>query len=110
MPGFVHTVPGFPVRYHSSANADSADLVAAVTGAKIRVMSMIVSMASGGTYKLQTGATTDITEAVTTAAGQLFVVWPYNPMGWCETAAGEKLNLVLSSAIATSVMITYVLI
>ena len=107
MPGFVHTVPGFPVRYHSSANADSADLVAAVTGAKIRVMSLVISMASAGTFKF-TSASTDITEACTTVSGQLIVVWPYNPMGWCETVAGEKLALVLSSAIATSVMITYI--
>jgi len=108
MPGFVHTVPGFPVRFHSSANADSADLVALVAGAKIRVMSLVISMASTGTYKFQTAATTDITEAVTTSTGALVHIWPYNPMGWFETAAGEKLNLVLSSAIATSVMITYI--
>jgi len=108
MPGFVHTVPGFPVRYASVAAADSADIVALVAGAKIRVLSLVISMASAGTFKFQTAATTDITEACTTSSGQLIVVWPFNPMGWCETAAGEKLNLVLSSAIATSVMITYV--
>jgi uncharacterized membrane protein len=65
-------------------------------------------MASGGTFKFQTAATTDITEAATTGSGQLIVVWPFNPMGWCQTGVGEKLNLVLSSAIATSVMITYI--
>lgn len=108
MPGFVHTVPGFPVRYSSTAPADSADVVALVSGAKIRIMSMVISMASAGTFKFQSGGSTDITEACTTSSGQLIVVWPYNPMGWCETVAGEKLNLVLSSAIQTSLMITYI--
>jgi hypothetical protein len=108
MPGFVHTVPGFPVRYHSSANADSADLIALVAGAKIRVLSLAISMASAGTFKFQSGATTDITEAFTTSSGQLIVVLPYSPMGWFETAAGEKLNIVMGSTIANSVLITYV--
>jgi hypothetical protein len=108
MPGFVHTVPGFPVRYACVAAADSADVVALVAGAKIRVLSAFISMASTGTFKFQSGATTDITEAATTTAENLIVVLPFNPMGWFETTAGAKLNIVLSSAIATSVMLTYV--
>lgn len=108
MANAVHTAPGFQINYDNAALSDSADIVAAVSGAKIRVMSAIISMASAGTIKFQSGASTDIMSPITTTANRLIEILPYNPMGWFETVAGEKLNAVLSSAIVTTVAITYV--
>lgn len=36
------------------------------------------------------------------------LIWPYNPAGWCETVAGEKLNAVLAGVSpALDGMLTY---
>ena len=109
MPNFVHETPRHTVLYDNQVLADSADLVALSTGRRIKVLSAVISMASTGTIKFQSGATTDIFSPLTTTAESLIVVLPYNPMGWFRTVAGEKLNAVLSSAIATTVALTYIL-
>lgn len=108
MANAVHTAPGFAINYDDAAIADSADLVAAVSGARIRVLAAIISMASTGTIKFQSGGSTDICSALKTTAESLVIVLPYNPMGWFQTVAGEKLNAVLSSAITTTVSLVYI--
>ena len=110
MPNFVHETPRHTVLYDNQVLADSADLVALSTGRRIKVLSAVISMASAGTVKFQSGASTDIFSPLTTSSGQLIIVLPHTPMGWFQTVAGEKLNAVLSSAIATTIAITYVLV
>lgn len=109
MPNMVHETPRHTILYDNQVLADSADLVALAAGRRIKVLSAVISMASGGTVKFQSGASTDIFSPLTTGSGQLVIVLPYNPMGWFRTVAGEKLNAVLSSAIATTIALTYIL-
>lgn len=84
-------------------------LVAAVTGRKIRVLALAM-VASGGanTVRLESGAGgTALTGLMDLAAdGQLTL--PYNPAGWCETAAAALLNLELSAATSVAGVLNYV--
>ena len=96
--------------YDDESSPASADLVAAVTNKKIRVLALVqqCTIAVGGTWKLQTGAATDITPVYLTAVvNQSQQIWPYNPMGWCETVSGAKLNLVLANQTAFKLHILY---
>lgn len=72
-------------------------IVAAVTGKKIRVLSLYGHASAGSTVRLESGTGgTALTGAMPLAAnGQLNL--PYNPHGHCETAAGALLNLELST-------------
>jgi hypothetical protein len=84
-------------------------LVAAVTGKKIRVISLaLVATGGANTVRLESGASgTAITGQMDLASdGQL--VLQYNPAGWCETAASALLNLELSAATAVAGMLAYV--
>lgn len=98
------------VLFATASGTASTDIVAAVTGRKIRVLSVIMSQASATSLKFQSNATTDLTGAFTTVAANLNVQLPYNPFGWFQTAAGEKLNYVPATAVATHVTITYILV
>lgn len=101
---------GSEPQYAAIAAAASGDntLVAAVSGAKIRVLA-IVLVASGGanTVRLESGAGgTALTGQMNLSAdGQL--VLPYNPAGWAETAAGSLLNLELSAATSVDGALVY---
>lgn len=98
------------VLFATASGTTSTDIVAAVTGRKIRVLAMLYSQASATSLKFQSNATTDLTGAFTTSAANLNGNLPYNPFGWFQTAAGEKLNYVPATAVATHVTITYILI
>jgi len=83
----------------------SADVVSGVTDKAIRVTSLVISAVSGCTVQLQSGGTTDLTPAFPiVASGNLTLS---NELGLFETAAGEKLNAVVSSGGDYSVMVTY---
>lgn len=80
---------------HAAINiAASADLVAAVSAKKIRLLSLVGMLAGTSAVKLQSGASTDLT-GVFDHPNDIMFIWPYNPDGWCETVAGEKLNIVM---------------
>lgn len=85
----------------------SADLIALVTGKKIRVLAGFLTVAADTTVKFQTGGTTDLTGAMTVKAGGGFVL-PFNQAGYFETASGAKLNLVLGTSTQTSGGLTYI--
>jgi hypothetical protein len=91
-----------------AATSGNNTLVAAVTGKKIRVLSLFLVSAGATTVTFQSGAGgTGLTGAITTAAGTGFVL-PHNPEGWFETAEGALLNAALSAAIQVSGSLTYV--
>lgn len=94
-------------KYASVAAASSGDnaIVAAVTGAKIRVLSYVLSAAGTVNAKWRS-ATTDKSGLLYMVANT--VVPAGSPAGLFETAAGEALNLNLSGAIAVGGHITYV--
>lgn len=84
-------------------------LVAAVTGKKVRVLALAL-VASGGanTVRLESDADgTALTGQMDLVSdGQL--VLPWNPAGWCETAASKLLNLELSAGTAVAGVLAYV--
>lgn len=91
-----------------AASADNT-IVAAVTGKKIRVISLFV-IASGGENTLRFEAGT----GGTALTGQMQVsdnggfVLGYNEAGWFETTAGALLNLELASATSVDGALSYV--
>ena len=95
--------------------AASADLVAAVPGKKIRVTGLHMVSANTVTAKFQSGASTDLTGAMSMAVGVPHTL-PRSPDrigefgGYFETAPGEKLNVVLSAGIQVSGFGTYELV
>lgn len=112
-----------------SLTADG-NIVAAVSGQKIRVLSMVL-MSDDATELITVQVTTD--DASGTALSPKFlvgslqntfggmsgergsiqqaIVLPFNPAGWMETVAGEALfaNLTFSGSVSTEVgiMVTY---
>lgn len=87
--------------------ASSADIIALVSSKKIRVLAGFLTVASDTTIKWQSGGSTDLTGAMTVKSGGGFVM-PFNPLGYFETASGEKLNMVLGTAVQVSGVLTYV--
>lgn len=93
-----------------SANSNGSNqLVAAVTGYKIRVLSLALLAKTGTALNLyfRTGSSgsaifgdsnATIPVDSTGAAGTPGFVLPYNPAGWMETASGDRLNLTLDAA------------
>lgn len=87
------------------SNNASADVVAAVSSKKIRVLSLALTASAACTVKLQTGASTDLTPPFHLAANGSMTI--SNPLGLFETAVSAKLNAVLSGAATYTVFVTY---
>lgn len=87
--------------------SNSADIVALVAAKKIRVLSLFVVTAGATTVKFRSGGTVDLTGAMSFAANG-GISLPFNPVGWFETAAGAKLDMVLGSAVAVAGGLTYI--
>jgi hypothetical protein len=85
------------------------EIVAAVAGKKIRLLSYVLMASAAVNAKWQSNAT-DITGLKYFVAAGGGIVAPHNPAGWCETVAGEKLDLNLSGAVPIGGEITYQLI
>ena len=83
----------------------NVDVVAAVSGSKLRVMAMTITTLSGCTVKLQSGASADKTPPFHLAAnGNLTQA---NGLGLFESNASEKLNAVVSGSTVYTVMLSY---
>ena len=83
-------------------------LVAAVTGKKIRVLSLYLTAAGSVNVKFQDGAGgTDLTGLAYLVVNTGFVL-PYNPHGWFQTSDTTLLNANLSAAIAVGGAMTYI--
>lgn len=82
----------------------SLDLAAAVT-AKSHVLlgGILVAGAAGASFKFQSGASTDLTGTMLLAANGVCVL-PTVPDGYLNSAAGEKLNLVVSAGALNGVV------
>lgn len=92
----------------NTAGADSDEIVAAVTGKKIRVLSYVLAV-SGATTLIWHSASTPLTGAMqfVGAVSQPFSSG-YNPAGHFETVAGEALNLESSGAVDADGHISYI--
>lgn len=91
--------------YVNASSLGSNAVVTAESGRKIRVLAMVAVTTLANSIKLMSAAT-DITATFPLAANGGFTL-PFNEHGWCETAAGEALNINLSVATATGVQIVY---
>lgn len=92
---------------YSKATAAAADVIAAVTGKKIRVVAMHIQSAAAETVLLRTGTSADVTGVMSLATGVPLVL-PLNPAGWFETVAGEALRATHGSTNQVSGSICYV--
>ncbi len=89
-------------------NAGDNTLVAAVSGKKIRVLSLLLIPASAMDVRLEDGAGGDPLTGVMNIGAKAFACMPYNAGGWFETSAGNLLNLELGGAQQTSGCLSYV--
>lgn len=94
-------------KFAKISTSTSADIVALVASKKIRVLALSLMVTTAVTAKFQSGGTSDLTGAYPLGVNG-GIVLPFCPVGHFETAAGEKLNLVLGSGVAVAGAITYV--
>ena len=97
-------------KYAATAVAASGDntLVAAVSGKKIRVLSLVLLSTAKQTVAFESGASgTALTGDMEIDANTPLVL-PFNPEGWFETAAAALLNLELPGADAVTGCLSYV--
>jgi hypothetical protein len=83
----------------------NVDVVAAVSGSKLRVMAMTITTLSGCTVKLQSGASTDKTPPF--HLGDNGNLTQSSPLGLFESATSEKINAVVSGSTVYTVMLSY---
>jgi dUTPase len=81
------------------------DVIAAVSSAKLRVMAMTITSASGCTVQLQSGGSTNKTPAFHIAANGNLT--QSNSIGLFDSNVSEKINAVVSGTTSYAVMLTY---
>lgn len=89
------------------SSSGNNEIVAAVTGKKIRVLAWDVSPSDVVNFKWRT-ASTDITGLYYAANAGNGVARAFNPVGYFETVSDEALNLNLSAAEAVGGSLVYV--
>lgn len=97
-----------------SASTTDSSLVAAVSGQKVRVLSVVINQGdttpSAVTFNTKpAGAGTAIFPAVKAAANGGFVL-NHNEKGWFETSPGEGLSVTTGAGSTTAVSVTYELV
>ena len=97
-----------PVKYAyvDATGSGNTEVVAAVSGKKIRVLGVHVHAITAVTVHLES-ATTQISSDAAVGATSGWVENVSLPYGWFETVAGAALNINLSGAVATGINIVY---
>ena len=92
-----------------AASSGNNTLVAAVTGKKIRVLALAMTMTGTAvTIRFEDGAGgTALTGQMQPTQGQT-VTLPFNPVGWFETSAATLLNLELGGAQSVDGVLVYI--
>jgi hypothetical protein len=92
-----------------AASSGDNTLVAAVTGKKIRVLAVAITMTGTAvTIRFEDGAGgTALTGQMQPTQGQT-VTLPFNPVGWFETSAATLLNLELGGAQSVDGVLVYI--
>ena len=92
-----------------AASSGDNTLVAAVTGKKIRVLALAITMTGTAvTIRFEDGAGgTALTGQMQPTQGKT-VTLPFNPVGWFETSAATLLNLELGGAQAVDGVLVYI--
>ena len=78
-------------------DAATVEIVAAVTGSRIRILAAVFAGVGSSTgvilqSKLAGVAATDLTGSIR-GATNVSIVLPYNPAGWVQTASGEAFDV-----------------
>lgn len=92
--GAANLAPKTPKRFKFSGSGTVA-AVAAVSGKKIRLVSLVMAVSAAATVVFKSAAT-DIGSPIFKAADPPLVL-PPNYDGWVETVAGERLDIVPST-------------
>ena len=97
---------------HASVDAAAVDntLVAAVTGKKIRVLSLFLVASGAVTVAFESGLSGTALTGQMSVGANGNIVMPFNPEGWFETAAAALLNMELGSTTSVDGCLTYVLV
>lgn len=103
---FIHPYGEVKFAKITAASSGANEIVAAVTGKKIVVLSYHLSSAGTVNAKWQS-ASTDISGLLYTVAN-IGVPVAFSPVGHFATASGEALNLNLSGAVAVGGHLVYV--
>ena len=92
-----------------AASSGNNTVVAAVTGKKIRVLALVMTMTGTAvTIRFADGASgTALTGQMQPTQGQT-VTLPFNPVGWFETSAATLLNLELGGAQSVDGVLVYI--
>jgi len=94
--------------FANPASLGANQIVAAVTGGRIRVLSLAAISAGANSVKVQS-ASNDISATFSLAANGGLVL-PFNEHGWFETAEGEALNLNLSAGTAVGISLQFIVL
>jgi hypothetical protein len=86
-------------------NSGNADVIAAVSGSKLRVMAMTVTSLSGCTVQLQSGGSSNLTPPMHIGANGNLT--QSNSLGLFESVTSEKINAVVSGSTIYTVMLSY---
>ena len=106
MNGTTALTPKFAVI--DDASSGDNEIVAAVTGKKVRVLALFLVASGAVTARFESGSGgTALTGQMSLAANGGFVL-PFNPVGWFETASATLLNLELSGATSVDGSLVYV--
>lgn len=103
---------GSELQYASIDAAASGDntLVAAVSGKRIRVVSLFLVASGAVTVAFESGASGTALTGDMNVGANGNIVMPFNPEGWFQTVAGALLNMELGSATSVDGCLTYVLV
>ena len=92
----------------NAASSGNNTLVAAVTGKKIRVTSLMLISAGTVNVRFESAADGTALSGEMPLIANVGFVLPPHPKGWAETAVGALLNMELSAAISVDGLLTYV--
>jgi len=93
----------------SHASSGDNTLVAALGATlKCRVVSLYLISSGTVSVRLESGAAGTALTGVMPLTAQVAINWPFNPLGWAETAADTLLNLELSGAVGVYGVLKYI--
>jgi hypothetical protein len=104
----VHDLRAYGLLSAQVDGSASADVVAAVSGYKVRVLNLALSASAACSLRFQTGGSGNLSHRIRIPSGDTVVLG--NDLGLFDTVAGDKLNVVLSGVADYGVTCSYRLV
>lgn len=104
----VHDTIAYGVLSQQIESSGNADLVAAVSGYRIRPVHLAISADAACSIRFQTGGSGNLSPRLRIPSGSTVAL--SNTLGLFDTTAGDKLNVLLSGTANYGVMCTYRLV